>query len=512
MNGQYPSASKTRFHTEVLAGTLIGLSLLGPAFAEAPTAGMSHGTASMSAPDIWVAPSELQDLLSALLTSQDRIELARRLENSLRNGDVTRAERDLDAAIEVGTLAAIFSEYLRSPNLLPALQDHGIKGDPPGGSPGGPEPAAAAAPAACSATDTAAAELRQALQQEQAYSGMISKTLTDLMQENNALKARLETETSSQTATVIQMQQALQKEQEQREAAARELENLRNDYRTLQETRGQTAAPAAVQTAELEARLRQEREKNDNAARQLAAMTQELHALQTFKNEATAASTRSAEIEKALAQERLRSETLVQELAKASEELRTLREPYQSSATPVVFRIARKGADAPLPKAEATPLPPDPPSLPRIEPVPSDTTSAVPRSEPAPVVIASLPGDVQPLPVAPKPVEPQRASPGMGIKNDAPADTAKKDDRLVARAEELLHKGDVSGARLLLERSMAAGNPRAAFLMAETFDPNVLSRLKVLGIRGDAARAQEFYARARDLGMVQAGERLEALK
>lgn len=510
MNGQLPSTSKTRVAAELLAGALIGLSLLGPACAQAPSAGMSLRAESTSGQDIWVAPSELRDLLAALLTSQDRIDLARQLESSLRNGDVTRAERDLDAAVEVGTLAAIFSEYLHSPDLLSALQDHGINGDPPAANPGGSEQTAA--PAACSTADSAAAELRQALQREQAYSGMISKTLTDLMQENNALKTRLETASSSQTAIIAEMQQALQREQEQREAAARELENLQKDYRTLQEAREQTAAPAAAQAEELEARLRQEREKSDNATRQLTAMTQELRALQSFKNEATAASARAAEIEKVLTQERMRSETLMQELTKASEELRTLREPYQPSATPLVFRIAEKGADAPLPKAEATPQVPDPASLPRIEQVPPDTTSTVSRSEPAPVVIASLPGSVQALPVAPKSVEPPQASPSMGIKNNTPADAGKADDRLVARADELLHKGDVSGARLLLERSMAAGNARAAFLMAETFDPNILSRLQVLGIRGDAAKAQEYYARARDLGMVQAGERLEALK
>ena len=47
---------------------------------------------------------------------------------------------------------------------------------------------------------------------------------------------------------------------------------------------------------------------------------------------------------------------------------------------------------------------------------------------------------------------------------------------------------------------MEAGHPRAAFLLAETFDPHVLSRLGALGIRGDAGKARELYARARSLG------------
>ena len=51
-----------------------------------------------------------------------------------------------------------------------------------------------------------------------------------------------------------------------------------------------------------------------------------------------------------------------------------------------------------------------------------------------------------------------------------------------------------------------------AFLLAETFDPNVLSRMGVLGIRGDSAKAREFYVQARAMGIAQAGERMEALK
>jgi hypothetical protein len=59
---------------------------------------------------------------------------------------------------------------------------------------------------------------------------------------------------------------------------------------------------------------------------------------------------------------------------------------------------------------------------------------------------------------------------------------------------------------------MEAGHPRAAFLLAETFDPHVLSKLGALGIRGDAGRARELYARARTLGVAQAQERIDALK
>lgn len=509
MNGQHPSTSK-RFAAELLAGTLIGLSLLGPACAETAPAGASGAIEATTQPDLWVAPSELRDLLSALLTSQDRIALAEKLESALRNGDITGAERDLGSAVEVGTLAAILTEYLRSPNLLIALQDHGIKGTSSPQSSGRKEQATTLA--ACSASDARIAELQQSLEQERAHSGLVAKTLTDLMQENNGLKTRLETETSSQASTVTETQKALQWEQEQREALARDLANLQNDYRTLQEAQGQSRSTAAANMAELEARLRQEQEKSDNAARQLTAMAQELDALQSFRSEATATSTRMAETEKALARERMQSEILIQELINTSEELRTLREPYQANATPLVYRIAAKGADVPLPKAEPIGQGLEASPVPQIESDLPDVTSTVQKAAPAPVVIAALPGTVQALPVTAKPVEGLKASPDLAVRNSPSPDAVKLDDRLVTRADELLRNGDVSGARLLLERSLASGNARAAFLMAETFDPNVLSKLRVLGIRGDPAKAQEYYARARDLGIAQAGERMEALK
>jgi hypothetical protein len=479
MNGRYSLPSKC-FSTELLAGTLLGLALLGPACAQTSSGETSNAATSAMPPPSSVPANDLHELLSSLLTSQDRIALAGKLEASLRKGDLIGAEHDLDTVVELGIFAATLSEYLRSPNLLLALQDQGIRD------------AAGQAPAACSATES---ELQQTVEREQTYSSLIAKTLTDLMQENNALKTRLETGTSSQTATLLDIEQALQREQEQREATVRELANLRNDYRILQEARGQAPPLATPNTAELESRLQQEREKSDDTARQLAAMAQELRALQAFKNEAAAASARLAETDKALAHERMRNETLIQELTDIAEELRIAQEPYPPGAAPLVFRMTEKGMSAPLPQAGTVTEVLHLSALPRTEPTAADVTSAVPKGETSSVLVASLPTAAHPLPAVLQPVEAARA-----------------DDRLVARADELLHKGDVSGARLLLERSLISGNARAALLMAETFDPNVLSRLRVLGIKGDAARAQEFYARARDLGVAEAQGRLEALK
>ncbi|MET0527384.1 MAG: hypothetical protein ABW003_03400, partial [Microvirga sp.] len=141
-----------------------------------------------------------------------------------------------------------------------------------------------------------------------------------------------------------------------------------------------------------------------------------------------------------------------------------------------------------LSQTDATPSAPE-------RSLPAQDNAASQKKEPAPVVVASLPTSLDPIPAV-----------------SPPADPPKSEDRLTIRADELLRKGDVSGARLLLERALDNGNARAAFLMGETFDPNVLNKLRVLGIRGDASKAREFYAQALALGMVEARARMEALK
>ena len=85
-------------------------------------------------------------------------------------------------------------------------------------------------------------------------------------------------------------------------------------------------------------------------------------------------------------------------------------------------------------------------------------------------------------------------------------------DRLVARAESLVRQGDISAARLLLEPAVDAGSARAAFLLAQTYDPGVLASRRVRGISGDDAKARSLYTRAYQGGILQARERVEAMR
>jgi hypothetical protein len=86
------------------------------------------------------------------------------------------------------------------------------------------------------------------------------------------------------------------------------------------------------------------------------------------------------------------------------------------------------------------------------------------------------------------------------------------EQRLLARATELLRQADISGARPLLEHALAHGSARAAFMLAETYDARVLQSWRARGISGDFAKARELYEQAQAGGIEDAKARIEALK
>jgi hypothetical protein len=84
--------------------------------------------------------------------------------------------------------------------------------------------------------------------------------------------------------------------------------------------------------------------------------------------------------------------------------------------------------------------------------------------------------------------------------------------RLMVRARALLMQGDVGPARILLERAAQSGNAVALFALAETFDPKILSAWGAQVALADVARARELYGRALAEGVVEAKERLAAMR
>jgi hypothetical protein len=98
-----------------------------------------------------------------------------------------------------------------------------------------------------------------------------------------------------------------------------------------------------------------------------------------------------------------------------------------------------------------------------------------------------------------------RPQPPPGI---SPAEEAK----LVARAESLIKQFDFASARLLLAHALEKGSARSAFMMAETYDGQILRSWQAYGVRGDAQKAREFYQIAAAAGIEKARERAEALQ
>jgi hypothetical protein len=88
-------------------------------------------------------------------------------------------------------------------------------------------------------------------------------------------------------------------------------------------------------------------------------------------------------------------------------------------------------------------------------------------------------------------------------------DDSAKD--FLARANRLLDKGDIVGARTVYQRAAELGSGSAALALGATYDPNRLWSLGVLGLLGNRERARQWYLRASELGNPEAKGRLTAL-
>jgi hypothetical protein len=84
-------------------------------------------------------------------------------------------------------------------------------------------------------------------------------------------------------------------------------------------------------------------------------------------------------------------------------------------------------------------------------------------------------------------------------------------EKLYRRAEGLVADGDFAGARLLLERAVEAGHAGAIFMLASTYDPNVLGKVKALGMTGEPDKAKALYQQALAAGIDDSTGRLSAL-
>jgi hypothetical protein len=134
------------------------------------------------------------------------------------------------------------------------------------------------------------------------------------------------------------------------------------------------------------------------------------------------------------------------------------------------------------------------------EPAARDAAREVAAVAPAaPVVVAVAPAVREPVPVT------REAVPARRIDPDELA-------VLLKRAKSLLAIGDITSARLLLERAADAQEAEAALMLAGTYDPQVLGSQDLRSVTPDPAAAKVWYQKAAQLGSADARRRLGQLQ
>jgi TPR repeat protein len=94
---------------------------------------------------------------------------------------------------------------------------------------------------------------------------------------------------------------------------------------------------------------------------------------------------------------------------------------------------------------------------------------------------------------------------------DALAMPIEEGRRLCAEGLVAFARGDIATARAFFVSAAEAGDARALVALGDTFDPGTLARLGVVGLKGDGAKARDYYSRALTAGATGARERLASL-
>ena len=286
------------------------------------------------------------------------------------------------------------------------------------------------------------------------------------------------------TASTAQYRQAMDEERARSAALASELEMTRREIET-QAAQSQKAFGEAVQQkqaaeaaiAHLQQSLQQEQKKT-------AALMQEAKAAQ-------ATMTAAEPQRRALDEAQARAAALASELAGTQREIETRATQSQKA---VDVAVQQKQA------AETTAA-----ELRRSLQQERDKTSAMARDlasmqRPTGESVAvrrSANGSVVPVTRAANSESPKAAG---GLGNEEAA-------KLIALASALLSQGNIGAARIVLERASESGNAKASFMLAETYDPVILSAWGTRGTRGEAAKAREYYAKAHTGGIQEAKHR-----
>lgn len=420
-----------------------------------------HGQDAGSIAQPFISAEDITRLLPLIVTLPEHKKIAADLERSLRQNNFDLAERQLREAMEAGALASILIDWLRHPDFPRALQALEL----PGAADSGTSPSSRQVNLQETEDDAAAAQLtefKRSLDRERERADLSSQNLASVTEELNALKA-VHAKVVSDADNVAALQAALEQQRMRAEAAVQALASTTERFHAFQEERSEDVSSSAGLVASLKEEAQQERRRADAAMHQLADVL---------------------------------------------EEFRVVRGIRETGPTPLILRLERIGVRTPVQReSENRPAP----SQPVVE------TGTIPSAVPVERIASVDPAEATPVLRGPEkgstPTASAQARPAArGSETNVASKSVSAEDRLTMRGDALFRQGDISGARLLLERAREAGSARATFILAETFDPHVLSERGAIGIRSDAAKARDLYGRALAQGIDQASARLEALK
>lgn len=175
-----------------------------------------------------------------------------------------------------------------------------------------------------------------------------------------------------------------------------------------------------------------------------------------------------------------------------------------ASAAPAPFGPAQP--DATPPRIAAQPMIAEPPAAPDAATTRRVQSGALASTSPSrDEITAAYQSAIKTRVVALEPTTREAAPAARRIDPDELA-------ALLKRAKSLLAIGDITSARLLLERAADAQEAEAALMLAGTYDPQVLGTQDMRSITPDPAMARLWYQKAALLGSNDAKRRLSQIQ
>jgi hypothetical protein len=81
----------------------------------------------------------------------------------------------------------------------------------------------------------------------------------------------------------------------------------------------------------------------------------------------------------------------------------------------------------------------------------------------------------------------------------------------LSQGEQFIKSGNIVYARLIYEDLALQGSARGAFALGQTYDPDFLTEMNVVGLQPDIDTAKKWYQKAAKLGNHSAAQRLDAI-